>query len=333
MKHSSHETSTENHKWLLFFYSVPSKPVNARIKIWRRLAKAGAVQLKGTVYILPYNEDHYEFLQWLASEVTSLKGDGTFIVAEKIETMTNSEIMDIFNKQRETDYQNIEKGLEELERRISSIKKGTGSQSIKKLSGQFNKYLKEFEEIKKIDFFSSKAGNDLKKRIKNIEAEIKNVSGFAVLEQKVVIIPKRIEDYQGKTWVTRKKPFIDRIASAWLIKNFIDKNALFKFIDEKNAQDIDKNAILFDIRDGDFTHQGDLCTFETLLKAFGLKNIALKKIAEIVHELDIKDEKYKNPESKGVEDILIGIRKTAKDDAEILEKGMTVFEMLYASKT
>ncbi len=319
-------------KWLLFFYSVPSKPVNSRIKIWRKLAKIGAIQMKGAVYILPYNEENYEFLQWLASEVTSLKGDGTFIVAEKLETMTNSDIIDVFNKQRETDYQNIEKGLEELERRISSIKKGTGAQNLKKLSEQFTKYLREFDEVKKIDFFSSKAGNDLKKKIKGTEAEIKNISGFAVQEQKIAVIPKCIEDYQRKTWVTRKKPFIDRIASAWLIKKFIDKNALFKFIDEKNVQDIDKKAILFDIRGGEFTHQGDLCTFETLLKAFGLKAGALKKIAEIVHELDIKDEKYKNADSKGIEDILIGIRKTVKDDAEILEKGMNVFEMFYASK-
>ena len=323
----------EDLKWLLFFYSVPSKPVNARMKIWRRLAKAGAVQLKGAIYILPYNEETFELCQWLVSEVTSMKGEGDFVRVNKIETMNEKEIIDLFNHQRERDYSIIEKGLEQFERKISSIRKGTGIQNNKKLSEQFNKYLKEFEEIKKIDFFSSKAGNDLKKRIKSIEGEIKIVSGFAIQEKKVMIIPKRIEDYQGKTWVTRKKPFVDRMASAWLIRKFIDKKVGFGFISEQDVEDLKKDSIAFDVRGGEFTHVGDMCTFEVLVKTFGLKDKSLKKIAEIIHELDIKDEKYKNSEAKGIEEILIGIRKTAKDDAEILEKGMAVFEMLYASKS
>ncbi|MDP3297030.1 MAG: chromate resistance protein [Thermodesulfovibrionia bacterium] len=333
MKNISQKTTGKDLKWLLFFYSVPSKPVNARMKIWRRLAKAGAVQLKGAIYILPYNEETFELCQWLVSEVTSMKGEGDFVRVDKIETMNEKEIIDLFKEQRERDYSIIEKELEQFERKISSIRKGTGIQNNKKLSEQFNKYLKEFEEIKKIDFFSSKAGNDLKKRIKSIEGEIKIVSGFAIQEKKVMIIPKRIEDYQGKTWVTRKNPFVDRMASAWLVKKFIDIKAVFKFIDEKDLGTLDKDSVAFDIRRGEFTHSGDMCTFEVLIKAFGLKDKALKKIAEVVHELDIKDDKYKNPEAKGIEDILMGIRKTAKDDAEILEKGMVVFEMLYASKT
>lgn len=319
-------------RWLLFFYSVPSKPVNNRIKIWRRLVKAGAVQLKGAVYILPYSDEHYEFLQWLVSEVTSLKGDASFLIAGKVETMTDREVIDLFDQQREADCRNIQRELEGLERRVNSIKKGAGAQNIKKLSEQFNKQLRAFEEIKKIDFFSSKAGNDLKKRIKSIEGEIKIVSGFAIQEKKVMIIPKRIEDYQGKTWVTRKKPFVDRMASAWLIKRFIDKNAVFRFIDEREMGDMDKNCVTFDVRGGEITHMGNLCTFEVFATSFEIKNKAVKKISELVHELDMKDDRYKSPEAKGIEDILLGIRKTAKNDSEALEKGMYVFEMLYVSK-
>ena len=122
------------------------------------------------------------------------------------------------------------------------------------------------------------------------------------------------------------------MASAWLIRKFIDRDASFAFADEKDMETVGKNSIAFDVRGGEFTHTGDLCTFEVLIKSFGLKDKALRKIAEIVHDLDMKDEKYNAAEAKGLEDILTGIRMTAKDDADALEKGMQIFEMLYMSK-
>ena len=142
----------------------------------------------------------------------------------------------------------------------------------------------------------------------------------------------KIEEYQDKTWATRKRPFVDRFASAWLIKKFIDENASFVFIDENNLDKMDKDVIPFDIRGGRFTHAGDLCTFEVLMKSFSLKDKTLRKIAEIVHELDVKDDKFRNPEAKGIEDILSGIRKTAKDDNESMGKGIAIFEMLHVSR-
>ena len=319
--------------WLLFFYSVPSKPVSNRMRVWRRLARVGAIQLKGAVYILPYNDEHYELFQWLVSEVTSMKGDASFVKIQKIETLKDEEIVELFNQQREGDYHDIERRLEELERKVSSTIKGAGIQDIKKISEQFNKHLKEFEEVRRIDFFSSKAGKDMKKKIMDIEKDIKRVSGFRVKEKERTIVLRHIEDYKERTWITRKKPFVDRIASAWLIKGFIDEKAVFKFIQEDEEETLDKHGISFDIRGGEFTHTGNLCTFEVLIKSFGLKNKAIKKIAEIVHEIDIKDDRYENPESKGIEEILQGIRKIAKNDAQALEKGIEVFEMLYASKT
>ena len=161
---------------------------------------------------------------------------------------------------------------------------------------------------------------------------VKGLSATEGKAQLVSISPARIEDYQDKTWVTRKKPFVDRFASAWLIKKFIDKNASFAFIDEKGLDSVGEDDISFDIRGGRFTHAGDLCTFEVLMKSFNLKDKTLRKILEIVHELDLKDDKFRTPEAKGIEDILSGIRKTAKDDYECLEKGMAIFEMLYVSR-
>ncbi len=319
--------------WLLFFYSVPSKPVSIRMKIWRKLLKAGAIQFKGAVYLLPYSEDHHDFFQWLVSEVTDMRGEAALVNAEKIETIKDKEIIDLFNQQREIEYRNLEKKLDSLERKISSIRKGGGIKNTRNFIEEFDKSYKEFREINKIDFFSSGFGNALKKKFESLRDDIKNISSIAIKKQHYTITTRRIEDYQNKSWVTRKRPFVDRMASAWFIRKFIDKRAVFGFVEEENAESINKNIITFDIRGGNFSHVGDLCTFEMLVKSFNIKDRQVKKIAEIVHEIDIKDDKYKNLETKAIENILIGIRKTSKDDAEALEKGIDLFEMLYASKT
>jgi hypothetical protein len=318
--------------WLLFFYSVPSKPVSKRMKIWRRLTQAGALPFKGAAYILPYSEEHDEFCRWLVSEAVGMGGEAAFVHVERIETMHDREIIDLFNRQRVRDYQDIEKGLEGLERRIQSIKKGSSIQGNKKLTEQLYKLLKEFEAIRRIDFFSSKAGAVLKKRMETLQAELKSMERAYTGIQIPVIVPRRIKDYQGKIWVTRKRPFVDRMASAWLIRKFIDPEALFEFIDEKEMARLGKNMVAFDVMGGEFTHIGDMCTFEVFIKSFNLADRRIKKIAAIVHELDMKDDKFKTPEAKGIEEILAGIRKTSKSDSDALERGMGIFEMLYESK-
>lgn len=328
------EKTKKDAAWLLFFYSVPARPVSSRVKIWRRLAKAGAIQLKGAVYALPYSEQHYEFLQWLISEITAMKGDGAFVKAKGFVGIKDSKIIELFNTQRERDYKGIEKRLVEVERQFNNIKKGGTAKEGKRLAEALNRGIKEFEEIKKIDFFSSRGKRTLEDRIKGIKAEFKNMAGYTGKKagSEVDIVLRQVKDYQGRIWATRKRPYVDRMASAWLIKRFIDRDAVFKFIDEDKIENLDRNAIAFDIREGEFTHEGNLCTFEVLLKAFGIKDKGLKKIAEAVHELDIKDGKYASDEAGGLEAIITGITKTARDDADALEKGMAVFEMLYASK-
>jgi len=262
-----------------------------------------------------------------------MKGEGAYTRIKHIDTMKDPEIIALFNQQRANDYKTIGKALDNIERRLSSIKQGGKAQNTKVLSDQFRKLLKEYEEVKRVDFFSSTMGQALNERIKRVDGGINKLSGTETEKESLVTISCRVvDDYQGKVWVTRKKPFVDRMASAWLIKKFIDKNASFDFIDEKDIDAVGRNSIVFDMRGGEFTHVGNLCTFEVLIKSFGLKDKTLKKIAEIVHDLDMKDDKYKPMESKGLEDILIGIRKTARDDGDALEKGMQVFEMLYVSK-
>jgi hypothetical protein len=246
--------------------------------------------------------------------------------------MSGSEVAELFILQRAKDYHAIEKKLGDIAQKVNSIRKGSRNQGIKNISRSLHTIAREFEEVRKIDFYSSGTAKALEKKVKELEADTKKYS-VAAVKQKAVIVQRNIKQYQGRVWVTRKRPFVDRMASAWLIKRFIDPRAVFRFVDEQDTKQPDGDAVTFDMRNAELTHIADMCTFEVILKSFNLKAKPLLKIASIVHELDMKDEKQKNFESRGIEEILTGIRKTAGSDEEAIEKGMAVFEMLYASKT
>jgi hypothetical protein len=320
-------------EWLLIFYSVPSHPVSNRMMIWRKLAKAGAVQLKGAVYILPATDEHEEFLQWLIGEVKTMGGDGAFVRSADIRSMDESDIRQLFLGQAEQEYRGFERKIETLERKVQSIRKGAKQDENARLEVHAGKLAKELDNIQRRDFFSAALGLEMTKRMQLLKTAIRGIGGRGV-EPTGSITPKAAADYQGRTWFTRKKPFIDRMASAWLIRRFVDSKAAFKFISESDLAAVGGNAATtFDIRNGEFTHIGDLCTFEVLVQSFGIRDKAVRKISEIVHDLDVKDDKYGNPEATGVEEILMGIRKTAKNDADGLERGVAVFDMLYHAKT
>lgn len=301
------------------------------MRIWRTLVKSGAIQFKGAAYILPASDDHYELFQWLVSTVTAMQGEAAFVKVSGVETMKDDEIIGLFDQQREKDYSDLGNRLDEFENRIGTIGKAVAPMDTKKIEEDVQKFVREFQDIGKIDFFVSKGRKALEKRLKSIASEISGRNRAESPMAAIEIVRRRTADYQGKTWVTRKRPFIDRIASAWLIKRFIDTKALFGFIDEHEAEGLDKKAIVFDMIGGEFTHVGDMCTFEVLLKSFGLKDKALGGVAEIVHQLDLQDDRYRNPAAAGLREILDGIRKTVKDDHEALERGMSIFEMLYAA--
>ncbi|MEO5361048.1 MAG: chromate resistance protein [Nitrospirota bacterium] len=318
------------YKWLLFFYSISAKPVSGRIKIWRRLSGAGALQLKDAVYVLPYSAAHFEFFQWLSSEVMLLGGEALFVKAEKIEMLDDSAIIKLFNQHRKKDYAAIERYLDEIESKLMPPLKEAPA---KKLSDKLHKCLKEFNEISKIDFFSAD-GQTLSLRLEALGDRLKGIMRLSCRSYDTAEIElRKIEDYQGKTWATRERPFVDRMSSAWLIKRFIDRTAVFKITAEDDTGNYGTDTVYFDIMGGEFMHSGTMCTFEVMLKAFSIKDRALKKIAEIVHEIDIRDNEYENPESFGIEAILTGIQKTAGSDIDALQRGAAIFELLYLSKT
>jgi hypothetical protein len=318
------------HDWLLIFYSVPAHPVSARMRIWRKLAKAGAVQLKGAVYILPATEEHRELFQWIINEVKALGGDGTFVQTGRIETLKDDEVRELFRSARAAEYQALARALDGLERKLQSGRKGAVGGIRDNAARGLAALRKSYGEIRSRDHFWSALGRDVERRIRTIETSLKDVKDIS--KEKVPPLGRKVPAaYRRRTWVTRKRPFIDRMSSAWLIRRFIDHQAAFRFVDEKEQGSLPPGEIAFDMQAGEFTHHGELCTFEVLARSFGIKDRTVRKIAEIVHDLDLKDEKYGHAEAAGIEEVLAGIRKTEKSDAAMLEKGIMVFEMLYAS--
>ena len=258
-------------------------------------------------------------------------GDGAFVRTADIRTVNDADVKKLFLRQSEQEFGILEKHIDALERKLQSVVKGTKGPATGDLAVQFAKIAKEVEDARKRDFFSSPTGDAASRRMQTLEAGLRG-GGRTAGERSAAIPPRRARDYQGRTWATRKNPFVDRMASAWLIRRFIDAKAVFAFINEKELASIGRKAVAFDLHGGEFTHVGDLCTFEVLVRSFGIKDRSVRRVAEIVHDLDVKDDKYGKPETAGVEDILSGIRKTSRNDADALERGMAVFEMLYQSK-
>lgn len=318
-------------QWLLFFYTVPAKPGNLRMKVWRRLIKMGAVSLKGSVYILPDTEDHLEALHWLTGEVASLGGEAAFVKVGRIETMNAEEIIALFNSQRENEYAPMEATLEALEAQMSSLEQQKDPKGLERVKMAFQKLIKEHRAIQGIDFFHSPKGSGLQTRLGRFEERFTQLTAQPQTERPKLAGPRNKDDYQGKVWVTRRNPFVDRMASAWLIRRFIDPKARFEFLEKDQVSAEVPTAVSFDVPGGDFSHQQDQCTFEVLLQTFSLRGKPLRKIAEVVHELDLKDGKFPNPQASGVESILLGIRKTVADNREALEEGIKTFERLHAA--
>ena len=325
-------TKTTAQEWLLIFYSIPSHPVSGRMRIWRKIAKAGAVQLKGAVYILPASDEHEELFQWIINEVKSIGGDGSFVRTSRIETLSDAEVRKLFNAQRDAEYRDLDKVLDGLERKVQSARKGAVAGVRDNVAGPLAEVRKVRDEIRGRDFFNAPLGRETDKRIQTLEAVLNSLQEPDTAKP-APLARKDLKSYRRKVWVTRKRPFIDRMASAWLIRRFVDTEATFRFIDEKERELLAAGEISFDMQGGEFTHHGDLCTFEVLMRSFGIKDKAVRKIAEIVHDLDLKDDKYGNAAGSGIEEVLTGIRKTVKDDSEMLERGMAVFEMMYQSRT
>lgn len=325
--------SGKSYKWILLIHQLPPKPTNIRVKVWRRLQNIGAVPIKNSVYVLPFTKETYEDFQWLRQEIIPQKGEATIFKVDSIEGISDQDIISQFQKIRDKDYEKIVSDTLELKKNIagsiknemvSIIQKERYEAEIKKLKIRLN-------EVISVDYFQTPLRKKAESAIANCNETIESLK---VSKGEKTLVSKKISpikinnknEFQNKRWVTRKGIHIDRIASGWLIKRFIDKRAKFSFV----AEDVVvKTGIGFDIYNAEFSHHQEDCTFETLLKSFGLKDSGLVHIAEIVHDIDIKDGKFDRKEAEGINQIIIGLSKRVKNDRKLLERGREIFDSLY----
>lgn len=314
--------------WLIFAYSLPGSNPKGRVKVWRKLSNIGALHLKNSFYILPMNDANYEHLGWTAKEVEEMGGGAVLFKSDGIENMKDDEISAMFNTERDSDYLKLEERIRKYETNLSET--GLSKDEIKQgLKKEIKKITKEYGSIKEIDFFSSERAEKIAILLGSLAKRL--VSMEKAVEKTYITEPLNIRDYKSKTWVTRKGSYIDRIASYWLIKRFIDNKARIRFVSASDVKKKEKGSIFFDIKGGDFTHKGDRVTFEVIAESFGIKDKGIEHIGKIVHALDIKDDVYYSEDSKGVEEVIKGIIKITKDDHEVMEKGLLIFDALYAN--
>lgn len=302
----------ETNGWLLFLSTLRAGDSRQRVAVWRKLKKLGALPFKTSASLLPDTPQHFERLQWLAKEVRDEGGDATLIRVKAIEDLTREQIIDLFNRARAEDYDPIFKALRTLER---TKRRKNGAD----FSSRLEKLREQLRELRTLDFFHSARGQE----VEELLVKLANRGGDAM----PVWAPLKRSAFRGKSWVTRPRPEIDRAASAWLIQRFIDPDAKFVFAQRPDQAPA---AIPYDMAQGDFTHQGDDCTFETLVKRFQLQDRGLQKLAEMVHDADLEDAKFKKPGADALHRMLQGLARLGWTDEQILRHSFACFDGLHA---
>jgi hypothetical protein len=306
-------------KWVAFTYSLPSKPHSTRrVSLWRRLRRLGAISPAGSVYLLPAHPECVEAFQWLLQEIRQAQGDAFAFIVERLEGIGEQQLVDLFNLARQKEYEEIEVQVAELYQTINTSNR---VQEASELKDSLEKMRRAYAEVARIDYFHCTAGFKLVEQLYEIERALAPNLSASVLVRRV-----DVSDYQGKVWVTRPRPYVDRLACAWLIHRFIDPAATIRYADTPETDEIS-----FDMSEGHFSHTGNRCTFETMLLAFGLDEPGLQQVAEIVHEIDLRDGRFARPEVAGTDAVLNGWHLAGLSDHELEVQGTALFEGLYLS--
>ena len=319
-------------EWILLIHQLAPKPTNLRVRIWRKLQKLGAVAIKNSVYVLPATEKAYEDFQWLKQEIESAGGEAAVFKAASVEGATDEEIITAFRKTRDEEFAAIAAGFDGLTRVIREQARGKhlSAGRLSAYETEIARLHAELERIAANDFFNAvgraaafSAYDRNQKAIRSAQGP-KGKAAPSHARGGTLVAAK----FQGQRWVTRRNLHIDRLASAWLIKQFIDKRPRFYFVADGEMV---AGAIPFDMFGAEFTHHGEDCTFETMLNQFGLtESKGLREIAEIVHDIDLKDDKFHRLEAAGLNAIIDGLSKVLRDDRKLLQQTSIVFDGLYA---
>jgi hypothetical protein len=300
-----------NAAWLLLTFTLPTKRASQRVEVWRKLQRYGTVPLGNSGYLLPGSPVNEERFQWLATAIRKYGGDASIVNVRSIDNISTPQLIGRFAEARAGEYQEL---IRELQK-FSSLPKQ------KRAVGRLSRLRSRFQEIVEVDFFKS----PLQKRV----AELLARADEARLTTRVPETTRiHSQDYKNRVWVTRPRPGVDRSASAWLIRRFIDRKARFAFAPEERKP---PTAVPFDMFHGGFGHRGDNCTFETLQKDFRIRDQTVKVISEIIHDADLADDKFGRKEGYGIDEVLKGWARQEVSDQELLDRGMQLIEGLYHS--
>jgi len=317
------EAATEG-RWLLLIHQIPPKPDYFRVKIWRRLQRLGAVAIKNSVYVLPKNDQTQEDFQWVLREIVEGRGEASLCEARFVEGLSDEQVEALFQVARGAEYDQI---AEEARRLAESPLPDEQREATRRtqLEIDLTRLKRRLAEVVAIDFFGAPGREAAEGLVSGVEARMTGKNSMLGPDSARTF---RREDFLGKTWVTRKGIYVDRIASAWLIRRFIDPDARFKFVPPKGYKPL-PGELRFDMFEAEFTHEGDRCTLEVLIERTGIHDPGLSPIAEIVHDIDLKDSKFGRQDTPGIERLIAGIAMAHKDDENRLARGAAVFDDLY----
>jgi Uncharacterized conserved protein len=300
-------------RWLVLAHQLPARPSNARVKTWRRLQQVGAVHARNSVYVLPNTEQNREAFEWIRKEIIALNGEATVFAADALND-ADAELIAAFRRAREADYRALKRDADALARTMRPSRGASASRPYAKTARALRDRL---TTLQRIDFFGAAGGPLVVETLDAIDAVASGRPAAPAGARPRVAAA----NFQNRRWVTRPRPGVDRMASAWLIRRFIDAKAEFAF-----AKQPPDGAVAFDMYVGTFTHDGPLCTFENIVRQFGIRDTAVNRIAQIVHYLDIKDTGLPPPEAAAIDRMIEGLQDVHTDDHALLEQGIAMFE-------
>jgi hypothetical protein len=298
--------------WLLLTFTLPTKRASQRVEVWRKLQRYGTVPLGNSGYLLPNSAVNEERFQWLATAIRKYGGDASIVHVQGIDNLSTPQLIGRFAEARSREYQELIRQLDEF----------SALPQQKRAVGRLSRLRSRFQEIVEVDFFES----PLQKRAGELLAKADAARVTTRISETPKIDPR---DYIRRVWVTRPRPGVDRSASAWLIRRFIDSKARFAFAPEEK---VPQASVPFDMfHERGFGHRGDDCTFETLTKEFRIRNQRVKVISEIIHDADLADQKFGRKEGYGIDEVLKGWARQGISDQDLLDRGMQLIEGLYHS--
>ena len=312
--------SIGHRRWLILVHQLPPRPSNLRVRVWRRLQQVGAVVLRNSLYVLPSTDDAREDFNWVREEIVSSGGEVSVFEASTVDGYTDAELVQQFRAARNADYRTLTADI-----RAAQAKSRARGRARKRpgLDRELRRLRERLATVTSRDYFSAPGRADAEQALAELEGADGLVPGSAFRPR------LKREEFKKRTWVTRPRPGIDRMASAWLIKQFIAPDARFAFVSPPAG--LRNGHVPFDMPDVEFGHHGPHCTFETLMHRFAINHPAVTSIAHVVHDLDLKETRYAMPEGTALNRIVEGLRAAYADDHQLLQRGMEVIDALYRS--